>query len=360
MLDFEAYAHQHLPRSSLDYYRSAANQQRTRDDNRQAYKRYKFRPRFLRDVNKRDLRVRVLGHDLTMPVGVSPTAMQRMAHPEGECANAKACEALGTIMILSTIATSSIEEVAAAAPSGIRWFQLYIYKDRGVTQQLVKRAEKSGFSAIVLTIDAPVFGTRHADVRNKFSLAPHLRMANFQVGDEKANRVNTSAGGSGINEYVKSLFDQSITWKDVTWLKSITKLPIVIKGVLTAEDAELSIEHGASAVFVSNHGGRQLDDVPATIDVLRELVEAVKDRAEVYIDGGITEGTDVLKALALGAKMVFVGRPALWGLCYDGQKGVEGVLQVLHDELDMAMMLSGCASISAVNKDLVHRAHSKL
>lgn len=351
--DFEEYACQRLDRNALDYYKSGAGHEQTLRDNKEAFTRWRIRPRMLRDVSRRDLSTTVLGEKITFPVGVAPTAMQRMAHPDGEEATARASASVGTVMILSTLSTTSLEDVAQAAPEGLRWFQLYVYKDRPVTEQLVRRAEKCGYKAIVLTVDAPTFGIRLADVRNKFLLPPHLRLANFFPEDGKSYGARSSKGGSGINEYVASMFDATITWKDLAWLKSITNLPIVVKGVLTGEDAKLALEHGASAILVSNHGARQLDGVPATIDVLSEIVNAVNGCCEVYLDGGVSTGTDVFKALALGARAVFVGRPNLWGLVCKGEEGSRSVLKILQNEFDTAMTLSGCAAIRDIESSML-------
>nr|CAD7456401.1 unnamed protein product [Timema tahoe] len=309
--------------------------------------RLRIRPRVMVDVSRRDCSVTVLGTKVLFPAGISPTSMQRIAHPDGECATAQAAGAMGTIFILSTLSTSSIEEVAAAAPNTIKWFQLYIYKDRSVTQSLVERAERSGYKALVLTVDSAVFGMRRPDLKNAFSLPSHLRcvfvlivLANFN------SNMNFSSGSSGLKEYVNSLYDQAVTWGDITWLKSITKLPIILKGILTAEDAVIGADLGAAAILVSNHGGRQLDGVPATflcfqIEALPEIVRAVEGRVEVYLDGGVTGGTDVFKALALGARMVFMGRPPLWGLVHSGQEGVKKVLDIVKWEFDTTLALTG-------------------
>ncbi|XP_012528234.1 hydroxyacid oxidase 1 [Monomorium pharaonis] len=352
--DYEKYALEHLPASVRDYYKSGAGEEYSVKWNREAFKNYKIRPRFLRNVSKRDISTTVLGHKISMPLGVAPTAMQRMAHPDGECANAKAAQAAGTIFILSTIATSSIEEVAEAAPKAIKWFQLYIYTDRNVTLNLIRRAERADFKALVLTIDAPFFGDRRADLRNNFALPNHLRFANFQ-GD-LSKRVNTAKTGSGLNEYVTALFDPSLSWDDVKWLRSITTLPIILKGILTVEDARLAVETGVDGIIVSNHGARQIDSVPASIEVLPEISKAVGDKIEVYMDGGVTQGIDVLKALALGAKMVFLGRPMLWGLVHSGEKGAREILEIMRKEIDLAFALSGCSSVKDVTHDMVIHA----
>ncbi|KAI4498468.1 hypothetical protein M0802_006403 [Mischocyttarus mexicanus] len=260
-------------------------------------------------------------------------------------------EAAGTIFILSTMSTSSIEEVAEAAPKCIKWFQLYVYIDRNVTLNLVKRAEKAGFKALVLTVDAPIFGNRRADLRNRFALPKHLRLANFE--GTLSNKITSSETGSGLNEYVTELFDPSLSWKDVAWLKNNTKLPIILKGILTAEDAILGVTHGASAIIVSNHGARQIDSVPATIEVLPEIVDAVKNKIEVYMDGGIIQGIDVFKALALGANMVFMGRPLLWGLSYAGEDGALDILNMMRTEIDHTFALTGCMTVKDVTKDMI-------
>lgn len=335
------------------YYQSGADQQQTLRENLRAYRRLRILPKMLRDVTHRDMVVSLLNGQerLSMPIGISPTAMQKMAHPDGEKATARAARDAGTLMIVSTIATTSLEDVNAAAPDGARWFQLYVYKNRDVTRGLVKRAEKAGYKALVLTVDTPYFGQRIADVKNNFALPPGLIMANFP--DAASQNVTSDGGGSGLAKYADSLFDPSLTWRDVDWLRSITRLPVVVKGVLRADDAVKAVEHGAAAVLVSNHGARQLDGEPSTIECLPDVVRAVAGRCEVYLDGGVRCGTDVVKALCLGAKAVFVGRPALWGLAYKGKEGVDKVLEILRSELDRAMGLIGCQSLSDLKSDLV-------
>ncbi|GAB1868969.1 Hydroxyacid oxidase 1 [Camponotus japonicus] len=265
-----------------------------------------------------------------------------------------AAQAAGTIFILSTISTSSIEEVAEAAPNGIKWFQLYIYKDRNVTLNLIRRAERAGFKALVFTIDAPFFGDRRPDIKNKFALPSHLRFANFE--GELSQRINSAKIDSGLSEYVNSLFDATLSWDDVKWLKRTTTLPIILKGILTAEDAHLAVESEVAGIIVSNHGARQIDSVPATIEALPEISKAVRDQVEIYMDGGVTQGIDVLKALALGAKMVFFGRPMLWGLTYDGEKGAYQILELMRREIDLAFALTGCTSVKDVTRDMVIHA----
>ncbi|XP_030767950.1 hydroxyacid oxidase 1 [Sitophilus oryzae] len=350
--DFEDYAYKVLPRNALDYYRSGAGREETLKENRRAFSRYKLRPRCLRDVSKRDLSTTVMGQKVSIPVGISPTAMQRMAHPEGECANVRAAQAMGTVFILSTIATSSVEEVAEAAPQCTKWFQLYIYKDRELTKSLVRRVEKAGFKALALTVDTPIFGLRLADMRNKFQLPSHLKLANFIGSKASVTNEKGKLTGSAIND-LGSLFDATLDWRDIAWLKSITKLPIVLKGILTAEDAIIAADVGIAGILVSNHGARQVDGTSSTIEALDEISKAVGDRVEIYLDGGVTDGTDIFKALALGAKMVFVGRPALWGLAYGGEEGVKKVLGILKTEFDYTLALTGCASIGDIKRNMV-------
>ncbi|KFP28755.1 Hydroxyacid oxidase 1, partial [Colius striatus] len=337
--DFEKYAEKFLPKSVYDYYRSGADEQETLADNIAAFSRWKLYPRVLRDVSVMDLSTSVLGQKVSMPVCVAATAMQRMAHADGETATAKACHAIGTGMMLSSWATSSIEEVAEAAPSGLRWLQLYVYKDRELTRSLVRRAERAGYKGVFVTVDTPILGRRIDDVRNRFQLPPHLRK---DFGEN-----------SGLAVYVAETIDASLNWEDIKWLRELTSLPIVVKGILRADDAKEAVKIGVNGILVSNHGARQLDGVPATIDVLPEIVEAVEGRVEVFLDGGVRKGTDVLKALALGAKAVFIGRPVLWGLAYQGEEGAKEVLRVLKEEFRLAMALTGCHKVEEIGRSLL-------
>uniref|UniRef100_T1IIF9 (S)-2-hydroxy-acid oxidase n=1 Tax=Strigamia maritima TaxID=126957 RepID=T1IIF9_STRMM len=294
--EFESFAQTRLPKYVYEYYRNGADEENTLKENREAFKRLYLRPRMLRNVSQCDLGTTVQGQAINFPIGIAPTAMQCMAHADGEKATARAAAKLGTVMILSTLATTSLEEIARTEPeNSTHWFQLYIYKDRKITEEILLRAEKSGFKAVVITVDAP--------------------FANFDNNYKgSSSELAKSKSGSGINKYVTTMFDPTISWSDVTWVKNKTSLPVIVKGVLTAEDAVLAQNHGANGIIVSNHGGRQLDGVPASIEVLPEIVKAVGNKCEIYMDGGVRTGTDVLKALALGARAVFVGRPVIWGL----------------------------------------------
>ncbi|NXU19782.1 HAOX2 oxidase, partial [Pardalotus punctatus] len=336
--DFEAYAKKYLPKMAWDYFAAGADDCTTRDENILAYKRIRFRPRMLRDVSTMDIRTKILGTEISFPVGIAPTGFHQLAWPDGEKSTARAARAMNTCYIASTYSTCTLEEISAAAPSGLRWFQLYIHRNRAASQQLVQRAEALGFQALVLTVDLPYTGKRRDDVRNGFRLPPHMKVKNLERAFEVCKM---------------SPLDPSVTWNDIYWLRSLTCLPIIIKGILTREDAELAVRHGVQGIIVSNHGGRQLDEGPATIDALVEVVEAVRGRVEVYVDGGIRKGSDVLKALALGAKCVFIGRPALWGLAYKGEEGLQDVLRILQDEFCLSMALAGCASTSEIGPHLV-------
>ncbi|XP_030555544.1 peroxisomal (S)-2-hydroxy-acid oxidase GLO5-like isoform X2 [Drosophila novamexicana] len=349
--DFEQKASVELEKNALDYYKSGAGEQLTLRLNREAFQRLRLRPRCLRDVSQLEISCMILGHHIEFPLGIAPVAMQKMAHPVGEIGNARAAGVAGCIFILSTLATTSLEDLAAAAPETCKWFQLYIYKDRALTESLVRRAENAGFKALVLTVDAPVFGQRRDDVRNKFSLPSHLSLANFH--GELASGVVSVIGGSGLSEYVVSQFDPTVTWQDIKWLKLLTHLPIIVKGVLTAEDAELAREFGCAGIIVSNHGGRQLDSTPATIEVLPEIVKAVGKDLVVMLDGGIREGNDILKALALGAQMVFIGRPSIWALACDGLRGVEQLLGLLRKDFEISMALTGCRTLADIQATMV-------
>ena len=262
----------------------------------------------------------------------------------------KACASLGTTMVLSTLSNLSMEEVTAATTADT-WFQLYVYKDKGITKSLVERAQAAGCRALVVTVDSPLLGRRENDVRNRFHLPRHLKIGN--LSGPMMEKLPTGVGDSGLAAYIHSLYDTAVTWKDLEWLKSLTKLPLLVKGILREDDARQAIKCGAEGVIASNHGGRQLDTAIATIRALPEIVEAVGSEATVLVDGGIRRGTDVLKALALGAQAVLVGRPVIWGLATNGWQGARDVLKTLSDELDLAMALSGCPDVESITRDLV-------
>jgi 4-hydroxymandelate oxidase len=348
LADYEAAARERLPQMVFDYYAGGAGDERTLGENERAFDRWLIRPRILVDVDTVDPSSELLGQRVPFPIALAPTAMQAMAHPEGEMATARAAASVGALMILSTISTRSMEDVAKSGAR--RWFQLYIHRDRGLTENLVRRAYGAGYEAVVLTVDAPFLGRRFRDERNRFALPHGLDLANLSGA-----RLPEGAG-SGLFAYFASMLDPSVTWTDIEWLRELSPLPVVVKGLLTAEDAELAVEAGAAGVVVSNHGGRQLDGVPASLDALPEVVDAVSGRAEVYVDGGIRRGTDVVKALALGARAVMIGRPPLWGLAVGGEAGVRQVLEILVRELRLAMALAGRTDVRSIDRSAVTQA----
>ncbi|XP_058993243.1 2-Hydroxyacid oxidase 2 isoform X2 [Mustela lutreola] len=343
LTDFQAYAQEHLSKSTWDFIEGGSDECFTRDDNIAAFKRIRLRPRYLRDVREVDTRTTVQGEEVTAPICIAPTGFHGLVWPDGEMSTARAAQAAGICYIISTYASCSLEDIVATAPRGLKWFQLYATSDRQLNKQLVQRAEALGFKALVITVDTPKMGNRRCDFRNQLDLQRNLLLKDLRSPKEKHTTPY----------FQMSPIDSSFCWNDITWLQSQTRLRIILKGILTKEDAELAVKHNVHGIIVSNHGGRQLDDVPASIDALTEVVAAVKGKMEVYLDGGIRTGNDVLKALALGAKCVFLGRPILWGLAYKGEHGVEEVLNLIKNEFHTSMSLTGCRSVAEINQDLV-------
>jgi len=352
LLELEDLARAKVPRPSFDYIAGGAEDEVSLRRNREAYQRWALRPRVLVDVSKRDTSTTILGQRISMPVLVAPTAFHGLVHSEGEVATARGAAAAGTIMVASAIATKILEDIADAVAAP-RWFQLYVWKDRTVTADLVRRAVTAGYQALCLTVDTPFLGRREKDERNAFTLPPGLGIANVRPAG--LDGMPESERGSAFAKYVAELLDPAVTWRDIAWLRSLASLPLILKGIMTAEDATLAVENGVKGIVVSNHGGRQLDSTLGTLDALPDIVAAVRGRAEVYVDGGIRRGTDVLKALALGAKAVLVGRPILWGLALGGADGVRAVLQHLRNEFELAMALSGRSDVSQIDRGLVQR-----
>lgn len=338
---------------AYDYYRSGADEEHTLRRNRAAWTTYELWYRAFVDVGTPAVATTVLGTDVSSPILIAPTAYHALADAEGERATARAAKEAETLYVASTLATTSLEDVAQAAPDAPRWFQLYVHKDRGFTAKLVERAKAAGYGAIVVTCDTPVLGRRCADVRNAFCLPAGLVMANLIEALPPDLREGT---GSELARFVASRHDPSFTWNDLAELAATcAPLPLVVKGIVRGDDARAALDAGARAVWVSNHGGRQLDLAPATADALVEVVAAVGGRAEIYVDGGIRSGTHALVALALGARAVFVGRPILWGLAAGGSDGVSRVLALLREELIRSMQLAGCADVGAIGRDLARR-----
>lgn len=347
----EARARERLDPMLFDYIAGGAADEWTLRENREAWNRYLLLPRMLRGVADRSLATTVLGAKIAMPILVPPMGFHGLCHNEAEEATARATAAEETIFCASTVSNRSLEAIAKAS-NGPRWFQLYVYRDKGITRSLVERAAAAGYSALCLTVDTPLAGPRERDRLNNLRMPAHLQLANFSDAHTEMHHKGSGAGSS-LAQYIASQWDPGLTWKDVEWLRSVAPMPVVVKGILAPDDAVLAVQHGAAAVIVSNHGGRQLDTVPAPITMLEQVVDAVDGRAEVLIDGGVRRGTDVLKALALGARAALVGRPILWGLTLAGADGVRAVLQTIRAELDLAMALAGCASIADITKDLI-------
>jgi 4-hydroxymandelate oxidase len=352
LVDLEAAARDRIEIAYFDYFAAGANDEITLAENATAYQRIRLAPRVLVDVSRRDLSTTILGRRHSLPILIAPMAFQKLAHADGELATARAASSLDFGMVLSTFSTTAIPDVRAATKAPL-WFQLYVYKDREVTRELVERAQDAGCEALVFTVDAPVIGRRERDVRNRLHIPEGLRVANALSTANRAAAAHLS--DSGLAQYIMQMIDPALQWRDIEWLRSMTKLPIVVKGIQRADDAARAAEMGVSAMVVSNHGGRQLDTARATIDVLPEVAEAVDGRAEILIDGGVRRGTDVVKALALGARAVLLGRPVIWGLGLGGERGVRRVLELLRDELDLAMALCGCPDTGAVTRDLIAR-----
>ena len=335
VFDYEKLAQTRMAPPLWDYYQGGSDDEVTMRECRAAFERIKLRPRVLVDVAGIDMQCTVLGTPVSIPMLVAPMALHCLAHPEGECATAEGAGKAGTLMIASTVSTRSLEEIAQAA-SGPLWFQLYTYPTLQVAEWLVRRAEDAGYRAIMLTVDLPAVGNREKERRHNFIIPPPpYQEANF-VGVEKEGQAWVT-----------------LTWESLAWLRSITSLPIVLKGILTGEDARLAVEHGMDGIVVTNHGGRQLDTAIPSIEALPEIVEAVAGRCEVYLDGGIRRGTDILKALALGARAVLIGRPILWGLAVIGADGVYAVLELFRKELEVAMALSGRPTLASIDRSLV-------
>ncbi|KAK2970035.1 hypothetical protein RJ640_008375 [Escallonia rubra] len=312
-----------------------------------------IRPRVLVNVSRIDMSTTILGFNSSAPIMIAPTAMHKLAHQEGEVATARAAAACNTIMALSFMSTCTVEEVASSC-NAVRFFQFYVYKRRDITALMVQRAVRNGFKALILTVDTPRLGRREADIKNKM-IAPQLK--NFE--GLLSTEVVTDKG-SNLEAFASGTLDASLCWEDIGWLRSITDLPILIKGVLTHEDAIRAVEVGVAGIVVSNHGARQLDYAPATINVLEEVVLAVQGKIPVFLDGGIRRGTDVFKALALGAQAVLIGRPVIYGLAAKGEHGVRRVIQMLKDELELTMALSGCCHLKDIARSHVRTGHEKL
>jgi isopentenyl diphosphate isomerase/L-lactate dehydrogenase-like FMN-dependent dehydrogenase len=339
--DYERLALDALDPGPLAYYAGAAGDEHTLRANEAAWSDYALCPRVLVDVSNVSTATTVLGTEVALPVIVAPVALQRMAHPDGELAMARGAAAINAIMTLSTLATATPLEVAKAAPGGARWFQVYVLTDRGVTRHLIDQAIEADYRALVLTVDAPIPGNRERDLRVGFALPPEIGVPAVTAARGPSDEPLTAHGLLG-------LVDASLTWNDLEGLLAQWPLPVLLKGIQTAADARRAAEIGVAGIVVSNHGGRQLDTVAGTAHLLPEIVDAVDGRLEVLVDGGVRRGTDIATAIAIGARAVLVGRPALYGLAAGGEEGVRRVLAILRAELRTAMTLLGCPTVADI------------
>ena len=347
--EYEAAARTVLSPMAWHYVAGGSGDQVTLRGNRAAFDRWRLLPRILRGLREVSTATTVLGQPIALPVLVAPSGRHRLCHDEGERATARAARAAETIYTMSTAATLAIEEVAPEA--GPWWFQVYVYRDRGLTRELVIRAATAGASALVVTVDVPMRGRREAEQRTRFAMPPGVATALLAAPEGTLGPAATT--GTAVAAEINAVFDPTLNWHDLDWLASLSPLPILLKGVLHPADAVRAVEYGTRAILVSNHGGRQLDSAVAALDALPAIVEAVAGRAEVLVDGGVRRGTDVVKALALGARAVLIGRPIHWGLAVGGEAGVRHVLELLRAELALDLMLCGVASPDKVDRSLL-------
>jgi isopentenyl diphosphate isomerase/L-lactate dehydrogenase-like FMN-dependent dehydrogenase len=343
LLDFEEIAKERLPKEEYDYIAGGATDEISVDRNRRAYASWAFRPRVLRDVSALDLSTTVLGTKVSLPVLIAPCGGHKRAHPEGELATYRAATACGSIMAVSANSNTSFEELAKAA-KGHLWVQMYPFRDKEMTQEWLDRVKDAGYEAVIVTLDSQWPPKRERNIRNNYR---RTRGVNYPAAGAETPRPAGRAGEGS---------DPAATWKDLEWIKSATELPVIAKGVLTGEDVELCAEVGADGVIVSNHGGRHLDNTLATVEVLSEAVAAAKGKMEIYLDGGIRRGADVVKALALGAKAVFIGRPLFWGLAVDGEKGVVRVFEILREEIEITMAKCGRPTVASIDASTIVKA----
>jgi 4-hydroxymandelate oxidase len=352
--DFEEAAKSRLPHMTWEFYNGAVADEITMRWNKEAYQRIRLKPRILVDVSKLDTRVTLFKQEHPFPIILAPTAYHKLANPEGEVATARGAGAAGATMVVSTVATTSVEDIAHAA-SGPLWFQLYYQPDRGFTRDLIQRAESAGCRAICLTVDTPVVGARNREERARFKLPDNLELPNLR--GLKVNGVemvkNAAGHGAAAGSIYSAVMDSAMAWPDIDWILSVAKVPLLFKGVLNPDDADRAVKAGVAGIMVSNHGARNLDTVPATIDALPQVVEKVAGRVPIIVDGGVRRGTDVLKALALGANAVMIGRPYLYGLGVAGAEGVAAVVNILHREFEMAMALTGRPTIASIDRSVL-------
>jgi isopentenyl diphosphate isomerase/L-lactate dehydrogenase-like FMN-dependent dehydrogenase len=345
---FEEYAHKQFPKNLTAFFSRGAGDEITLRENASAFDRIKLLPRVLKNVEERSLSTVILSQAIDFPLIIAPMAFQKLVHSDGEIATAKAAQKHNVIMAVSTCSTCSFEEIKSHTNVS-PWFQLYIYKDREITQNLIRLAEISGYAGIVLTVDVPLYGKRTKEIRHPIILSSDFEMKNLQNAGLNLKDI----AANELTGYLSSLLDPTINWNDIAWLRSKTSLPIILKGIMNPKDIQIAIEYNIDVVVISNHGGRQLDTTLSSVDALKLIRDTVNGNMDIILDGGVRKGIDILKALALGTKAVMVGRPILWGLVADGEEGVKRVLNILKSELDLSMALCGYTSINQINEEVL-------
>lgn len=344
--DFEAFAKKNLDSSIFDFFYGGASNEVTLKENETSFDSIKLIPRILRGITDPDTTATIFGQSVSSPIVIAPMAFQKLGHPKGEQATARGAKLANVIMTASLYSTTSLKEIITESLLK-PWFQLYILKDRNLTKEIIKLAESLECQALVLTVDAPVYGKRERELRNPLTMNIELPDV-LEVSKQLAFKIKLSQA-----KQLSSFLEPALSWHDIAWSRSVTKMPIILKGVLRADDAKTALEHGVNGIIVSNHGGRQLDSTPATIYMLPKIAEAIDGKIDIFMDGGIRRGTDIIKALAFGAKAVLIGRPIIWGLITEGETGVHKVLSILHQELKLAMVLCGCKTIKEITSDLI-------
>lgn len=350
--EFEKLAQKKFSEEIMAFFSGGAGDEITLNGNSSDFDRIKLLPRVLKNVEDRSLSTTILNQQIDFPLLIAPMAFQRLAHPEGEIATAKAAEANNIIMVTSTLSTCSFEEIKVTTTSS-SWLQLYIYKDREITKNLVQLAESYGCQGIVLTVDTPLYGKRIKELHHPMVLPSDFEIKNLEIAGLNLKEIPLRK----LPGHLASLLDPAIGWKDIDWLRSITSLPIILKGIINPKDMHIAIEHHIEAIVISNHGGRQLDTTLSAIEALRLARSSSDTNIEIILDGGIRKGIDILKALALGAKAVMIGRPILWGLGVGGEEGVKAVLTILKAEFDLAMALCGYTSVNQINEEILFFSH---
>ncbi len=349
--DYETHAKQNLSKMVFDFVAGGACDEVTLRKNREAFDQIRLNPRILAGQKDISTRTQILGQEIAFPAIISPIAFHGLVHKQGELATARAAQTAATIFVSSIASNYPVEEITAQAPERV-WFQINFYKDQELTKKFVKRAETSGCKALVVTVDSATTGRRERDLANSFHLPKSLEMANFKkVGVKR--ELKPKRGGSALVDFRKEFVKPGPSWRDFEWLRGQTKLPVIVKGIMRPDDAIQAVRLGANAVWISNHGGRQLDTTAPSITVLPKIAEALGGQAEIIFDSGVRRGTDIVKAIALGATCVGIGRPIIWGLAESGERGAARVLQILKDELENAMAILGCDSVGGISRDFV-------